>query len=88
MKCVDDLHLTVWDEFGDSFVSIGFQLVQYMLGDDKEVFETSELYGVIQGTSQQVQKVLKEKDIFEQVKKGSGPIPAKWALQYSESNDW
>jgi hypothetical protein len=75
-------------ELGDSFVSVSFQLVQYMLKDDKEVFETSELYDAIQGTSQQVRNVLKEKDIFEQVEQGSGPIPAKWALQYSESDDW
>jgi hypothetical protein len=59
-----------------------------MLKEDKEIFETSDLYDAIQGTSQQVRNVLKEKDTFEQVEEGSGPIPAEWALQYSESDDW
>jgi len=69
------------------YSSTATQLVEYMLSQDKEVFETSKFYESLIATRQGIRQTLDNTEIFERVEEGKGPKPSKWRVQSSDSDE-
>lgn len=80
----DDIPITeCWEDYS----STENQLVEYMLNQDEEVFETSEFYESLNATKQHIRQILNNNERFEKVKEGMGPIPAEWELRSDDSDE-